>query len=362
MSLLYQVASRGSGVPGGRRLLLPPPPRGLEGRSVREAVEAFLGALEAAGASPSTIRAYRAALEAFTAHVGPGRRAGELGPDDYTSWLRAARASGPRRPRGGRWESTLHYYSVYVRRFLEWLGVARGLPALPRPSRGYSGALRWSEVEALLEASRDLLDALIVAFLAESGLRARELLGLRVRDIDLEAGEAVVRGKYGKERRVPLGPLTRSLLPLWLRERGLGPGDRLVPISYQALYKRLKTLAARAGLDPAKVRPHVLRHTFATEALRRGVSLAALQRILGHSDIKVTQLYLHLAWEDVRREYQAAFTAQPWPQAPAAWPPPPAPQAPAYAYPAYPPQQGQPPAQPGYPYPWARRSPAGAHA
>ena len=85
------------------------------------------------------------------------------------------------------------------------------------------------------------------------------------------------------------------------------PRSRVVPLTYQALYKRVKRLAERAGLDPERVRPHVLRHTFATEALRRGMSLPALQRLLGHSDIKITERYLHLVTEDVEREYRRIF-------------------------------------------------------
>ncbi len=339
------------------KLRLAPPPSGAGSLTVSEAVEAFLAALEAAGASPSTLRAYRAALESFRDFVGGDTRVSELTPAHYTEWLRRLRRLGPRRPRSSdprAREATIHFYSVYVRRLLSWLGVAEGLPAAPRGRRGYSGALAWGDVERLLEAARDLVDAVIVALLAESGLRARELLGLRVADVDLAAGVIRVVGKYGKERMVPLGPMGRILVSELIRSKQLGPGDRLIPITYQALYKRLKSLAARAGIDPARVRPHVLRHTFATEALRRGVSLPALQRLLGHSDVKVTQLYLHLVWEDVRREYERAFHqapapqppqwAPPWPggqpytaQQPPAWQPPQAPwQAPPSPW--YPPQ------------------------
>ena len=294
-----------------RRLELPPAPPGISSRTISEAARLFLEALEASGASRSTIRAYRAALKSFVKHVGSSARVGDLDSRHYVNWLRALRrGEALERSRGGRGRSaTIHFYGVYVRRFLEWLGVAEGLPAPSRGWRGYGEALKWDDIEQLLNASRDILDALIVAVLAESGLRARELLELRFGDVDLQAGVMRVRGKYGKERLVPIGPTSRILLAEWARLRGAGPGDRVVPITYQALYKRLKSLAARAGLDPSKVRPHVLRHTFATEALRRGVSLPALQRLLGHSDIKVTQQYLHLIWEDVKGEYQRAFTA-----------------------------------------------------
>jgi integrase/recombinase XerD len=327
-----------------RRLELPPAPLDAAARTVSEAARLFLEALEASGASPSTIRAYRAALKSFTSHVGSSTRVSELDSRHYVEWLRALRrGEALERSRGGRGRSaTIHFYGVYVRRFLEWLGVAEGLPAPSRGWRGYSEALKWEDIERLLNASRDLLDALIVAMLAESGLRARELLELRFGDVDLQAGVMRVRGKYGKERLVPIGPTSRILLAEWARLRSAGPSDRVVPITYQALYKRLKSLAARAGLDPSKVRPHVLRHTFATEALRRGVSLPALQRLLGHSDIKITQQYLHLVWEDVKGEYQRAFAAP-------AYPPPyePQPYTPYTAPPPYP--------QHGPPWPPTRR-------
>jgi len=275
-----------------RPIELPEPPKGVEGLTVNRAADLFLKFLEASGASHKTVKAYRAAILSFVRSVGE-RRVRELSSEDYVKWLSSLRLS----------RTSLHYYSTFVRRFLRWLGLSSRLPAVPRGRRSFSTALTWGEVEKLLSASRDLLDALIVALLSETGMRAGELLSLKVEDVDLERGEARVRGKYGKERVVFLGPLSRALLAEWLRLKR--PGERLVPISYQALYKRLKALARRAGVDERKVRPHVLRHTFATEALRRGMSLPALQRILGHSDIKITELYLHLQREDLRREYEA---------------------------------------------------------
>ncbi|GAB6148326.1 tyrosine-type recombinase/integrase [Stetteria hydrogenophila] len=307
-------------------------PEWVKGATLRDAVEAFLQALEAAGASPSTLRAYRAALRDFAGYAGWDRRVSEVDVGLVNAWVAERARRGFPRERGGR-RSTLHYYTVFVRRFLRWAGAPAEFPAVPRGRRGFSHALTWREVEALLNAARDLIDALAVALMAESGLRAGELLGLTARDVDLDSGTARVRGKYGKERIVFLGPASRVLLAARLAQ-ARDPGERLVPLSYQALYKRLKSLARRAGLDPGKVRPHVLRHTFATEALRRGVSLAALQRLLGHSDLKVTQLYLHLTVDDVRAEYERAFT-QAAAQAPAAYQP-----APAQYYPP-PPPQGQ---------------------
>ncbi len=292
------------------RINLMPPPRSVASQPIGRAAEVFLEYLSASGASPKTVKSYRAAIHSFVEHVGPGARAADVGEDDYASWLARLRS------RGRLSRSTLHYYSVFVRRFLRWLGVVGEVPAVPAGRNGYSEALSWREVEALLSAARDLVDALIVSFMAESGLRVGELLSLRWGDVDLYRGTARVRGKYGKERIVILGPVTREVLSRLAEELRPRPGDLLLGISYQAVYKRLKALARRAGLDPSRVRPHVLRHTFATEALRRGVSLPALQRLLGHSDIKVTQRYLHLVMDDVEREYARAFYAPP--QAPGA--------------------------------------------
>ncbi len=277
--------------------------------NVREAANSFISLLSALGLSFKTLKVYSAALKSFIEFVGDDKLASEITVEDYLRWLSSLRngsRSGSRRVS----DSTIHYYSIFVRRFLRWIGLREEIPAVPRTRSGFSDTLEWSDVERLIEASRDYVDLIAVALMAESGLRASELLSLRVVDIDFNSGIARVTGKYGKQRIVVLGPLSRAILAGYIVGSRLNPNDRLINMSYQALYKRLKKLAIIAGIDPNKVRPHVLRHTFATEAIKRGMSLPALQKLLGHSDLKITQVYLHLTNEDVKREYERVFLQQ----------------------------------------------------
>ncbi len=270
-------------------------------------VEEFLASLEAAGASPQTVKAYRAALMDFIGFLGD-KPLRETGPREYNAWrMHRLRNGFPgSRGRGGRQGrlATLHYYSLFVRRFLRWLGLGFDAPVTRRPRRRVD-ALSEEEVRRLLDAARDPLDMVILRLLLDTGMRSRELLGLRVGDILFDEGVIVVReAKYGGERRVLATRETLEVLRAWIRLRGLGPRDPVVPLSYSGLYKRIRRLGERAGIPREKARPHILRHTFATRALRRGMSLPAVQRLLGHSDIKVTEIYTHLTLEDIRREYR----------------------------------------------------------
>ncbi len=270
-----------------------------------DCLDKFLTELEIRGLSDKTIKVYKSAIRDFIKVVGD-KECKDVNEKDYMKWITYRLRRGFDRGIRGNSKSTLHYYAIFVRKFLRWLGLA-SLPGIPQKRSQLPEILTQEEVERLFAHAKDLTDLLILGLLFESGLRASEALNLKKKDIDLFRREMRVTGKYGKQRIVFIGPITYQILQLVLPQ--LRPEDKLLNMTYQALYKRLKTLARRAGVEQRKVRPHILRHTFATTALRRGMSLPALQRLLGHNDIKVTQVYLHLVTEDIRREYERAWTA-----------------------------------------------------
>ncbi|RLG72046.1 MAG: integrase [Thermoprotei archaeon] len=294
----------------------PPPENVLEYSNVKIA-EIFLDVLAAAGASEKTVKSYRAAIYDFLEFLGD-KHLKDISPIDVNKWKVERLRKGFRREKKGKslYESkrmrqtTLHYYSIFVRRFLRWLKLPFKIGVVKMPRRKEIQALSSDEISKLLNASRDLLDIVIVRFLLETGLRAEEALNVRVKDIDFERGEVKVRkGKYGEFRVAFFSKELGEILKLWITVKVLSKDDKLIPLTYVGLWKRLKSLAKRAGVEYSKVRPHVLRHTFATEALRKGMDLISLKNILGHSDVKITQIYTHLVKEDLREKYFKTFSS-----------------------------------------------------
>ena len=184
-------------------------------------------------------------------------------------------------------------------------------PALPRPRarRPLPRLLGHGEVAALFERaeaeaaeghSAAIRLLALLELLYGSGLRATELVSLPLNAVPRDAPLLTVTGKGGQQRMVPVSNRARQALSHWLVLHG-GVGKFLFPSSAKQghltrvrLFQLLRALAARAGLDPEKVSPHVLRHAFATHLLEGGADLRVLQTLLGHADIATTQIYTHV--------------------------------------------------------------------
>ncbi len=255
--------------------------------------EAFLTALQVTGAGKGTIKLYSTAVRDFLEFVKKDPR--KVTSEDVNKWvLSLARRANP---------TTVRYYVIAVRRFLKWLGV-NARPALPKARKKEVRALSEEQVRLLISSARNLRTKLIVRLLSETGMRANELLNVRVEDVDLERNMIRLRvTKNGEERVVFFTDETKALLQKYVKKVGSGP---LFPMTYQALYKTIRRLGERVGIRG--LRPHVLRHTFATNAIRKGMPLPAVQRILGHRDIKTTQIYTHLVLEDLQEAYKKVFS------------------------------------------------------
>ncbi|RME62476.1 MAG: tyrosine recombinase [Alphaproteobacteria bacterium] len=150
----------------------------------------------------------------------------------------------------------------------------------------------------------------LIETLYASGLRASELVALPRCAFDARRAYLMVRGKGGRERLAPLGGPARTALDAYvgmLDRTGRTASPFLFPsrgksghLTRVALFQELKALAARTGLDPAHISPHVLRHAFATHLMAHGADLRSLQDMLGHADLSTTQIYTHVQEERLR--------------------------------------------------------------
>ena len=188
----------------------------------------------------------------------------------------------------------------------------------PRLGRPLPKVLSRDEVDRLIEATRAMggVDggrmATLLEILYGTGLRVSELVTLPLVAVERDPTMLIVRGKGDKERLVPLSDPARTAIASWLHVRAaaLGEGEssrflfpsrgRTGHLTRQRFAQLLKEAALGAGIDPARVSPHVLRHAFASHLLEGGADLRSVQLMLGHADIATTQIYTHVLDEKLR--------------------------------------------------------------
>jgi integrase/recombinase XerD len=190
--------------------------------------------------------------------------------------------------------------------------------ARPKIEKSLPSVLSVDEVVSLLEAidkstTLGLRNMALLELIYGSGLRVSELLGIKLKDIHMQQSYVVVTGKGSKERIVPISDMAliaiRNYLvnsrDLLIKEKTdyLFLNSQGQALSRVGFFKNLKKLAIDAKLDPDKVSPHTLRHSFATHLLENGMDLRSLQNLLGHEDISTTQIYTHISQTRLRQVY-----------------------------------------------------------
>jgi integrase/recombinase XerD len=289
----------------------------------------FLGYLEfERGLSRNTLEAYRSDLLQFGRFLDErGTSAVAAAPADLAAWITRL-ATGNGRPPAS--PATIHRKTACLRSFYRHLrreGILDADPtrdlSTPRRSQRLPQVLTRGEVTRLLDQPKGtepaaLRDRALLEVMYACGLRASEVIGLEVADVDLEDHVLRARGKGSKERIVPLGRAAAEAVRIYVergRPRLVGMREetklfvnfRGGPLTRQGLYKIVRRHAATAGLAD-RMSPHTLRHTFATHLLAGGCDLRSVQEMLGHADVATTQLYTHLSSQRLKDVY---FKAHP---------------------------------------------------
>jgi integrase/recombinase XerD len=282
-------------------------------------IEAFLEMLVAErGAARNTRLAYEADLTDF-ANFAAGRGVAPAKADSAVlqSYMASLTRAGLAARTAARRLSALRQFH----RFLLREGVRTDDPTAlldaPKLPHALPKYLTEQEVEALLAAAatrpgiHGLAAVAALEILYATGLRISELLGLPRRALAGDAAVLMIRGKGGKDRIVPLSDTAKEAAAALVAQqdsntRWLFPGrDARHALTRQAFGQMLKLVALAAGLDPARVSPHVLRHSFASHLLAHGADLRSLQLLLGHADIATTQIYTHVLAERLQRLVEA---------------------------------------------------------
>ena len=310
-------------------------------------VNDFLDAQAARGLSPWSLRAYGYSLLNFWKWLsGESRTLSELNEADLFDYIRFQKQTGQVAaktinhrlctvcclyrfhcgrdlPAGRRsFRAQSHPYCSSVASDIGYLYPWQTrLPRLRvKAPRRVIVPLTRDEVHAYLATLRTWRDLSITALMLFCGLRSREVLELPLEHLSLSQNEARIRGKGDKERVVPLHPQVLSLLrsyleverprtsteKLFVSLKGQKRGEAMTPSGLRSLFRHHRKIGR-----VAKANPHRFRHSFGHDMARAGISLPALMKLMGHSDIHITMQYVELSSHDVWEEFQRVVSKIP---------------------------------------------------
>jgi integrase/recombinase XerD len=280
----------------------------------QRAREAFFEMMVAErGAAANTVSAYQRDLDDLAMFlVRRGQNTSDASIEDLRAYLAALQRKGASARTAARRLSALRQFYQFLYAEGERGDDPTATLEAPRASRSLPKVLSEAETDALLEAARggqsaqDMRTLALIELLYATGLRVSELISLPRRALRDDTPFIIVRGKGGRERLVPVGEAAARAARAWIAMQD-GPSPWLFPshgasghLTRQAVGKILKQLALDAGIEPARVSPHVLRHAFASHLLAHGADLRSVQKMLGHADISTTQIYTHVLEERLK--------------------------------------------------------------
>jgi integrase/recombinase XerD len=281
---------------------------------ITKRITQFLGAKRIDGLSKKTLDNYNYALAIFAKYTT--KSINKVTTDDireYISFLMKERKLK---------DSSLQTHINTLRTFFSWQtieGTIKRNPMLKIKSLKIDNtksrhALSQLELERLRSICKTPKEKAILEFFATTGCRVNEVVGIKVEDINFSEGSIKVLGKGNKERTVYFTVRAGMFIEDYLKQRKGGEAlfssikTPYTPMQTRALQQVLQKVGERANLT-RRLHPHLLRHTFATNALNGGMDIISIQAILGHKDVKTTQIYARMDQRNVYHEYRRKFAA-----------------------------------------------------
>ena len=260
------------------------------------------------GLSAKTLKNYREMLMAFAAQVD--KHVTKITTDDIRAYIGYLAERGLK-------DSSIQTHINVLRSFFSWLDVEdvirknpmRKIKSLKIDKLKARKPLSPEELEQLRDGCRTYKEKALVEFLVSSGCRLSEAAGIQVDRIDWQSRSVVVVGKGNKERTVYFSVRSKLMLQAYLDSRRGGTAmfassrKPYAPMTPRAIEKAIQKIGERAG-ENRRIFPHILRHTFATNALHGGMDLTIIQHLLGHSDPKTTMIYAELRDDAIRYAYE----------------------------------------------------------